>query len=137
MENNSRALRVGHAAALAGAALACAALAACGSPRRGEPLKGPLLTTEASQDRGRLVFMNNCYKCHPGGEAGLGPSLNDKLRPRGWTRYRIRHAFGAMPSFDEKRIDAKELDDLMSYLTALRRYSDKLQEPIEAQAASR
>jgi mono/diheme cytochrome c family protein len=120
----------------AAAALAAAALAACG-PRRGGPLENPYFASEPAQDRGRVVFMQNCYKCHPGGEAGLGPALTGKPRPARWLRFRVRHAPGAMPSFDEKRLADKELDDLMAYLTALRGGSDAEHEPFEAREASR
>lgn len=102
--------------ALAGLALGC------GSPRRGEPLRGPLTATESAQERGRLVFAVNCYKCHPGGEAGLGPSLNEKRRPDFIRRLQIRHGVGRMPSFDETRLSDKELSDLLSYLALLRRH---------------
>lgn len=128
MEDRSRLTLAALAAALAATA--------CAAPRRGEPLAGAMLTTDPAQDRGRLVFMQNCYKCHPGGEAGLGPALS-KRRPAPWIKYRIRHAPGAMPSFDEKRISDKELQDLMAYLAALRRAPEKAHEPFEAREASR
>lgn len=123
-----------RSAAVAAAALA---LAACATARRGEPLLGPLLTTSASQDRGRLVFIENCYKCHPGGEAGLGPSINDKRRPWSIKRFQVRHAPGPMPSFNKSRISDKELSDLMAYLAILRKHSERTQEPFEAREASR
>jgi mono/diheme cytochrome c family protein len=118
-------------------ALAAAALAACApaSPvRRSEPLAGPLITTEPSQGRGRLVFMAHCYECHPGGEAGLGPSLLDKsISPR-----RVRHhGGGASPLPEASRLSDKDLSDLTAYLAALRRHSERVQEPFEAQEASR
>lgn len=118
-------------------ALAAAGLAACGSPRRGEPLAGPMLTTDPAQDRGRVVFMQNCYKCHPGGEAGLGPALTHKRRPAPWLRYRVRHAPAGMPSFDESRLSDKDLNDLMAYLAVLRNKTEKEHEPFEAREASR
>ena len=118
-------------------ALGAALLAACATARRGEPLAGPLLTTEASQDRGRIVFMQNCYKCHPGGEAGLGPAINDRPWPARFKRFKIRHAAGGMPAFDTVRLPDKDLDDLMAYLAALRKHSENDQEPLEAREASR
>ncbi len=81
--------------------------------------------------------MQNCYKCHPGGEAGLGPSLNDKRLSAVLTRYRVRHGSGRMPAFAPSRINDKQLDDVMAYLTALRRHSERIDEPFEAQEASR
>lgn len=118
MEDHAR--RVAAAAALGLAALATAA---CGSARRGEPLAGALVTTESSQDRGRLVFMQNCYKCHPGGEAGVGPALNNKHVRKAKVHYAA--------------LKGKELQDLMAYLAVLRTHSEKVHEPFEAQEASR
>lgn len=132
MANLSR--RVETAAVCAAAALA---LGACGSARRGEPLRGPLLTTEAAQDRGRIVFAQNCYKCHPGGEAGLGPALNNRPWPARLKKFEIRHNMGAMPSFDKSRLSDSDLHDLMAYLAILRTHSERDQEPFEAREASR
>ena len=132
MANHSR--RVADAAALCAAALA---LGACGTARRGEPLRGPLVTTESAQDRGRIVFAQNCYKCHPGGEAGLGPALNNRPWPLGLKRFEIRHKIGAMPSFDKSRLGDQDLHDLMAYLAILRKHSERTQEPFEAREASR
>ena len=108
----------------------------CG-PRRGGPLDRPYFATEPAQDRGRIVFMQDCYKCHPGGEAGVGPALSGKARPARWLRFRVRHAPGAMPSFGPDRLGDKELDDLMAYLAVLRGGSDAEHEPFEAREASR
>ena len=79
-----------------------------------------MIATEASHMRGQVVFMQHCHKCHPGGDAGLGPALNNKPYPMGFTKFRVRHAPGAMPSFDTSRINDKELEDLAAYLVALR-----------------
>jgi len=98
---------------------------------------GPLVITEPAQDRGRLVFMQDCYKCHPGGEAGIGPSLNDKRLTSVMTRYRVRHGASGMPAFGRSRLSDGQLDDVMAYLTALRRHSERIEEPFEAQEASR
>jgi cytochrome c2 len=70
---------------------------------------------------GRLVFKNKCQKCHPNGEAGVGPSLNDKKLPSVIVRARIRSRAtflwtGRMPSFDKHEISKMELDALMVYL---------------------
>lgn len=119
MEDHAR--RVGAALLLAAAA---AATAACsGSARRGEPLAGALVETEAAQSRGRLVFMQSCYKCHPGGEAGLGPALNNR---------RVRAA-----KVHYAALKPHELQDLMAYLAVLRTHSERVQEPFEAREAGR
>jgi mono/diheme cytochrome c family protein len=102
-------------------ALVCVLLmAACGTARRGEPLVGPIaLAPEA--ERGEQVFMRHCHQCHPKGEAGLGPALNDKPLPGFLLRFQVRQGMGAMPSFPQSEIGADELDALIAYLAALRR----------------
>jgi mono/diheme cytochrome c family protein len=91
----------------------------CGQARRSEPLMGPLtLTSDA--ERGRTVYMKYCHQCHPGGEAGLGPALNDKALPTFLKKFQVRRGIGSMPSFSEEEISDQELDDTMAYLEALR-----------------
>lgn len=92
---------------------------ACGPARRSEPLMGPLvLASDAEQ--GRTAYMRYCHQCHPGGEAGLGPSLNDKALPAFLKRFQVRQGIGSMPSFSEEEIQDQDLDDIMAYLKALR-----------------
>jgi mono/diheme cytochrome c family protein len=103
------------------AALAAALLelSAC-SARRGEPLRGPLVISDPRVAHGQAVFMAKCNKCHPGGDAGLGPALNNKPLPGFLVRYQARHGMGAMPAFDADELPDKELDDVSAYLEALR-----------------
>ena len=110
-----------------GRTLGCATLVAlavfaagCGAARRGEPIGSPVLLDERAE-RGRVVFMAKCQQCHPGGEAGLGPALNDKPLPEFLKRFQVRHGLGAMPSFSEQEISDAQLESLMDYLEALRR----------------
>lgn len=95
-------------------------LAAC-SARRGEPLG---YARSANPDprvaHGRVLFMQHCHKCHPGGEAGLGPAINDKPLPEFLMKTQVRVGVGAMPSFHRQQISEEELDDLIRYLKALR-----------------
>ncbi|MBF0335497.1 MAG: cytochrome c [Alphaproteobacteria bacterium] len=98
----------------------CLLLAACGSARRGEPIVGPIAFSPAAS-RGERAYMRVCHQCHPGGEAGLGPSLNDKPLPGFLIRFQARHGLGAMPAFDAGRVGGDELDDIVTYLGALRR----------------
>jgi mono/diheme cytochrome c family protein len=93
---------------------------ACGTARRREPLAAPQ-TLDQRAERGRAVFMANCHQCHPGGEAGLGPALNDKPFPEFLKKFQVRRGLGTMPSFSEQEISDEQLDDLMEYLKALRR----------------
>ena len=98
----------------------CLLSLACGAARRREPLAIPAPLDERAE-RGRAVFMTNCHQCHPGGEAGLGPALNDKPFPEFLKKFQVRHGLGTMPSFSEQKISDEQLDDLMEYLKALRR----------------
>lgn len=94
-------------------------LVAC-SARRGEPLVGARRGDDPRIQRGRVAFMQNCHKCHPGGEAGLGPSINDKPLPEFLMKTQVRVGLGAMPSFSREQISDEELDELIRYLKALR-----------------
>lgn len=88
------------------------------STRKSLPLEGPLSLNESEQ-KGQLVFMEHCQRCHPGGEAGLGPAINPA--PGFGKRFQIRHGLGAMPSFSENLISDQELDEMLSYLEALKK----------------
>jgi mono/diheme cytochrome c family protein len=110
-------VRSGASAALIGV---CLLSLACGSARRREPIATPVALDQRAE-RGRAVFMANCHQCHPGGEAGLGPALNDKPLPDFLKKFQVRHGLGTMPSFSEQKISDEQLDDLMEYLKALRR----------------
>jgi mono/diheme cytochrome c family protein len=94
-------------------------LAAC-SARRGEPLGYARRGADPSVEHGRVVFMQHCHKCHPGGEAGLGPAINDKPLPEFLMKTQVRVGLGAMPSFHRQEISGEELDNLIRYLKALR-----------------
>jgi len=95
---------------------------ACSSSRREEPLSGPLPLSDPKLVAGRQIFMANCYECHPGGSAGLGPSLNDKPLPAFAIRTQVRKGFGAMPAFDDTKIPQPDLDNLVAYLQMLRQH---------------
>ena len=99
-----------------------AVVAGCGTARRGEPLAGPLPQASPGMARGEAIFERKCGPCHPGGEAGVGPALNDKPLPRFMMKFQVRKGFGAMPSFPEATIGEEDLDLLIDYLVALRRH---------------
>lgn len=90
--------------------------AGCGSARRSPPEK---LSEEAQL--GRLVFFSHCHQCHPGGEAGLGPALNNKPLPGFLIRFQVRRGLGAMPAFSTIQVTEAELDRLVTYTQTLRR----------------
>ncbi len=95
--------------------------AGCHSPRRGEPITGSVPLPNEKAQRGQLVFMRHCNQCHPHGEGGLGPVLNDKPAPRFLMKTQVRTGLGTMPAFNKDKISPEELDDLMDYVLALRR----------------
>jgi mono/diheme cytochrome c family protein len=103
-----------------GLSLALLALA-CTSARRGDAYAGATLEiADASEREGERVFMMHCNRCHPLGEAGLGPALNNRPFPEFLKRLQVRRGLGAMPAFSEKQISDDELDALMDYLALLR-----------------
>lgn len=92
------------------------------SARRGEPLYGALSITNAAVENGQKVFMRECHQCHPGGEAGLGPSINDKPLPGFMIRLQVRQGVGAMPAFSPDEISPQEVDNLVLFLQELRNH---------------
>jgi mono/diheme cytochrome c family protein len=104
------------------AGFALSVLTGCGSARRGAPVQDHLVVTERRLVAGQEVFMTYCHQCHPGGEAGLAPTLNDKPIPGFLIRFQVRNGLGAMPSFGRDLISDQELDDLVAYVVTLRRH---------------
>ncbi len=105
---------------IAAGVLAAWILSGC-SGRRSEPLRGALDISDPKVLNGQTVFMKRCDKCHPGGDAGLGPSLNNKPLPGFMLAFQARHGLGAMPSFADDALPKADLDDVVAYLKALRR----------------
>jgi mono/diheme cytochrome c family protein len=113
-------------------AIAAIALStACHSVRRGEPIVGPM-QLNPKEGRGRIVFTQRCQQCHPNGEAGLGPALNNKPAPVFLMKTQVRLGLGAMPRFGEHTISKSELDDLMAYVIALRKADKEVKPEKEA-----
>ena len=102
--------------------LACIVLlAGCGTARRGVPLTGEHNPPNAEIALGQRVFDANCSQCHPGGEGGLGPAINNKPLPGWLIKFQVRHGLGTMPAFSSREIPDRELDALAEYLVWLRR----------------
>ena len=94
----------------------------CGS-RKSEPVKQrQFIANDEHIKNGENVFMINCQKCHPGGEAGLGPAINSNPAPQFVKRFQVRHGLGVMPSFKEDEISKQDLHDISKYLKAWKRY---------------
>ena len=91
--------------------------------RKAEPIKGKsFVTANEGVANGEKVFMANCQKCHPGGEAGLGLAINPTPVPQFIKRFQMRHGIGVMPSFKKDEISTKDLKDISRYLCALNKY---------------
>jgi hypothetical protein len=90
-----------------------------GGVRRGEPLGRPVILHTPAEAHGQLVYMKNCYRCHQGGEGGLGPALNRPLPDR-LIRTQVRLGLGAMPAFAPQALSDSDLEDLLAYLKAVR-----------------
>jgi len=95
-------------------------LIACSS-RRSIPISGELMTTDTHVLNGEKMFNANCQKCHPGGEAGLGPALNSNPAPRFIKAFQVRTGLGAMPKFTKDEIPKEDLKDITLYLHELRK----------------
>jgi mono/diheme cytochrome c family protein len=95
---------------------------ACHTARRGEPGAGPVATVDSKLERGRIAYMRYCNQCHPEGEGGLGPALNNKPLPKFMIKTQVRLGLGVMPDFVIQRLPPDQLDDLVDYLIALRRH---------------
>ena len=111
-----------------GAALT--ALLGCGTTRRQAPETGAGNSTEATANpqattlvmRGQHVFYTNCSRCHPGGERGRGPALNNKPLPDFAIRFQVRHGGGGMPAFPESSLSNNDLQAVIAYLKTLRHH---------------
>jgi mono/diheme cytochrome c family protein len=102
--------------------LSCAPflLAGCGLVRRDVTTSEAVAIERELVEQGKKVFMTYCHQCHPGGEAGVGPGLNNKPLPRFLIKLQVRQGFGAMPAFSEETIDDFKLEALITYLFRLR-----------------
>jgi mono/diheme cytochrome c family protein len=93
------------------------------SDRKAEPIKGKAFVPENEHvAHGEQVFMMYCEKCHPGGEKGLGLTVNGNPAPQFIKRFQMRHGLGVMPGFSKDEITKESLKDISAYLKALKRY---------------
>ncbi len=111
-------MTLGHEAlALLGVGLSLS----CASGRSSEVLHGPL-SLNPGETRGQRSFFHHCNKCHPQGDSGVGPALNNKPLPDGAIQFQVRQGLGAMPSFSDRELPEPELQELLRYLHALREH---------------
>jgi len=76
---------------------------------------GPVTLT-VDEFEGMKLFMRKCNKCHPGGEKGKGPSLNDKEFPRFLIHWQVRLGGGDMPKFTDEEISKPQLQQIISFV---------------------
>jgi mono/diheme cytochrome c family protein len=112
--------RTGASLAAALALVLALAAAACGAQRRGEPSAPAVQPRTAVEQRGERLFHRFCYQCHPGGEAGLGPAINDKPLPALAIKTQIRRGVGAMPAFGPDMLTDPQVDAITEYVRLLR-----------------
>jgi len=85
--------------------------------RRSEPVTGKVV--DASDTRvksGQVLYHRYCQKCHPAGEAGLGPGVTSK--PGFAKRFQIKHGAGVMPGFKDI-LSKQDVKDIAKYLKSL------------------
>ncbi len=71
---------------------------------------------------GEVLFVRSCNTCHPGGQAGMGPSLENiatKFAKDDELKAFIRKGKGIMPAQPVDVINDQELDNLVGYLRQL------------------
>jgi mono/diheme cytochrome c family protein len=97
------------------------ALLGCGSARRSEPIVGPI-TLSGKAAEGEIAFMRQCNSCHPHGEAGVGPAINNKPLPAPAIKLQIRTGAlgGTMPPFSPQELPDDQVDTIIAYLEAIR-----------------
>lgn len=70
--------------------------------------------------KGMQLFMAHCNECHPGGNAGVGPALNDKPLPDFLVHFQIRQGMGDMPAFKEEELSKDEVKQIVLFVRQLR-----------------
>jgi mono/diheme cytochrome c family protein len=91
--------------------------------RRSEPIVGKAFTPKnMNVQHGQELYMRHCQKCHPAGEAGLGPAINSNPAPGFVKKLQVRVGLGVMPGFNHREISKSELKDISKYMKALKRY---------------
>jgi mono/diheme cytochrome c family protein len=91
--------------------------------RKSEPLQQKSFTPKNEQVRqGEVLYMAHCQKCHPAGEAGLGPAINSNPAPQFIKRFQMRHGLGVMPAFSKSELSKSDLRAISKYLRAWKHY---------------
>lgn len=86
--------------------------------RKTQPITGKVVdVSDPRVQHGQVLYHTHCQRCHPAGEAGLGPGVTSK--PGFAKRFQIRHGLGTMPSFKKNELSKKDLKDIALYLREL------------------
>ena len=96
-------------------------IASC-AVRRSEPVKQRSFNPSGEVAHGEKIFMSYCHKCHPSGEAGLGPAINSNPAPMFIKKFQVRHGLGVMPAFRQDELSKSDLDAVAKYLKAWKKY---------------
>jgi mono/diheme cytochrome c family protein len=91
--------------------------------RKSEPVQQKAFTPATQQvRRGEVLYMAHCQKCHPAGEAGLGPAINSNPAPQFIKRFQMRHGLGVMPAFRKRELPKSDLKAISKYMRAWKHY---------------
>lgn len=104
-----------------GLGVTAVAVVGCGPERRGALANAPVTPDTVAEHRGERLFYKHCSRCHPGGESGLGPALNDKPLPELAIETQIRKGLGAMPAFSEHHLKDDEVDAIADFVIEMRK----------------
>jgi mono/diheme cytochrome c family protein len=85
-----------------------------------EPRTKIPVTLSIDEFEGMKLFMRTCNKCHPGGEKGIGPALNDKALPNFLVHWQVRLGGGDMPKFTDEQISKKQLEQITAFVRMMR-----------------
>ena len=85
-----------------------------------EPMAKIPVTLTVDEFDGMKLFMQHCNKCHPGGEKGKGPSLNDKALPNFLVHWQVRLGVGDMPKFTDEQISKEQLQKITAFVRLMR-----------------
>lgn len=89
--------------------------------RHAAPLRtSPLVLDTVEERQGELAFMAHCNQCHPGTNAGVGPSPTRLPQPDWSVRLQVRWGLGAMPAFSKTELPDEDLEAIIAYLRAVR-----------------
>src|SRR5690349_1876278 len=82
------------------------------------PFREQQIPATAEVQEGQVLYMRYCQKCHPFGEAGLGPSIF--YLPGIGKKLQVRLGLGAMPAMDKHVISTEDRNKIINYLKALK-----------------